>query len=129
MISIKIELFYIDDAEYKMPTPLNPLIVARLRKYWYKYDKELGELLHELEGWIYILGSGPNMPKCDYCRKDLSLDWRLCKYCPNPTALCHECYQCSACEDAEWTDKSDGCQICGTSCGAYVCRYCRALEQ
>ena len=113
-----------------MPTPLNPLIVARLRKYWYKYDKELGELLYEMEGWIHILGSGPNVPKCNCCQKDLSLDWRLCKYCIGPTPLCHACYQCSDCENnerenTEWGYESDGCQICGTSCGAYVCRYCK----
>ena len=108
-----------------MSTPLNPLIVARLRKYWNKYDIELGCLLYELEGWVHILGPGPNMPKCEYCKCDLCFDWKLCKNCSNSAPLCYKCYQCSYCENAE---RSEGCSECGVSCGAYMCLECKRLS-
>ena len=106
---------------------LNPLIVARLRKYWACEDMELGELLYMLEGWIHILGPGPNIPRCDNCQTDLSLDWKTCKFCPrgSPAPLCPYCYQCSECEYAE---RSDGCYVCGSSCGADICSFCKNYE-
>ena len=110
----------------QMSPPLNPLVVARLRKYWLGADITLGELIYTLEGWIHILGPGPHIPQCDNCQKDLSLDWKICKYCPKnstPTPICPQCYQCAACEDAE---EEVGCCICGTSCGAYMCSICKA---
>ena len=76
-----------------MSTPLNPLVVARLRKYWRYPNVELGRLLDELDGWIYILGPGPATPICDSCRQELSFNWTLCKYCSHATAICHALYR------------------------------------
>jgi hypothetical protein len=101
-------------------TPLNPLIVARLRKHWMSPEVDLEELLLNLEEWRHILGPGPELPKCDYCYKNLSFDWTLCYNCPS--VLCNKCYQCLRCEEGE---RSDGCRECGFSCGADVCRHCR----
>lgn len=109
---------------------LNPLVVARLRKYWYneEYNRgiKLAVLLYEMEGWIHILGSGPDISKCDNCSRNLDLGWRLCKFCSYATAICWECYQCGHCEDAE---RSEGCGECGASCGAYMCRDCKRIDQ
>ena len=75
-----------------MSTPLNPLIVARLRKYWmYPEPEKLDDLFYELEGWIHLLGPGPAIPICDNCREELSFDWRLCENCPTYNILCNSC--------------------------------------
>ena len=108
-----------------MSTPLNPLIVARLRKYWiYPEPEKLDDLFCELDGWIHLLGPGPAMPICDNCREELSFDWRLCKNCPTYNVLCNSCYECY---DCQMRYASSGCCECGTSCGAYVCRDCKIL--
>ena len=107
---------------------LNPLIVARLRKYWECPKVELGELLSQLDGWIYILGPGPNSPTCDNCEKDLNFDWKLCSLCSYTTnAICNECHRCHDCTYDEDED-SEGCYQCGASCGAYMCQGCRAED-
>jgi len=110
-----------------MSLSLNPLVVARLRKYWLYTDTDLDELLYTLEGWIHILGPGPEIPQCDNCQKKLSLDWKICTFCPrgSPAPLCSHCYQCSGCENAE---RSDGCCMCGDSCGAYMCSSCKGSD-
>ena len=106
-----------------MPKPLNPLIVARLRKYWmYPEPEKLDNLFCELDGWVYLLGPGPAMPICNNCRCELSFDWRLCPNCSEQNLLCNRCYECYNCEIGY---ASEGCSICGSSCGAYVCRYCK----
>ena len=108
-----------------MSTPLNPLIVARLRKYWmYPEPEKLDDLFCELEGWIHLLGPGPAMPICDNCRCELSFDWRLCSNCPVQNVICNNCYECYDCETGF---TSPGCCECGTSCGAYICRDCKIL--
>ena len=109
-----------------MPTPLNPLIVARLRKYWMQPEVELGKLLYQLDGWIHLLGPGPDIPICNNCRSELSFDWRLCPLCCLPNAICSTCY---ACYDCERKYASPGCCECGSSCGAYICRDCKLLGQ
>ena len=115
-----------------MPTPLNPLIIARLRLFWAnKNDIELGRLLYELDSWVDILGPGPNMPKCDNCKKELDFGWGLCQFCPKP--ICWKCYQCGCCafDDEDYPEsyedypESPGCCECGDSCGAYMCSTCK----
>ena len=109
-----------------MSTPLNPLVVARLRKYWRYPNVELGRLLDELDGWIYILGPGPATPICDSCRQELSFNWTLCKYCSHATAICHACIECYNCQQLY---ASPGCCECGVDCGAYMCQECKILNQ
>jgi len=110
-----------------MPVSLNPLIIARLRKYWLYADIDIYKLLYILEGWVHILGPGPEIPQCDNCQKNLSLDWAICQFCPMgfPIPLCPQCYQCAECEKAE---RSDGCCLCGDSCGADMCSSCKASD-
>ena len=105
-----------------MPTPLNPLIVARLRKYWLNNEKDVDRLLYKLEDWVYIFGPGPGAPICDSCWRGLSFVWSLCKFCSDGTPICWECYQCSKCEDIE---RGDVCCECGRTCGAYMCKDCK----
>ena len=108
-----------------MPKPLNPLIVARLRKYWMCPEPEtLDDLFCELDGWLHLLAPGPAMPICDNCRCELSFDWRLCPNCSGQNTLCNRCYECYDCETGF---ASPGCCECGTSCGAYICRDCKIL--
>ena len=108
-----------------MPTPLNPLIVARLRKYWMSpKPKKLDDLCCELDNWIHLLGPGPAMPICDNCRNELSFDWRLCPNCHHNHVLCNSCYECY---DCRMLYASPGCCECGSSCGAYICRDCKIL--
>ena len=110
-----------------MPTPLNPIVIARLRKYWYKNEEcDLDQLLYELEGWIALLGPGPTHPKCENCCKNVGLDWKLCRYCPSRTVVCWKCYQCSKCDE---DSLSSGCCECGESCGAYMCKACKIMDQ
>ena len=109
---------------------LNPLVVARLRKYWTRPQKErveLGHLLAELHCWVCILGPGPNVPTCDNCRQKLNFDWKLCATCTRVICNgCDQCYQCESFEDDNRDeDDSLGCPMCGESCGAYMCRSCR----
>ncbi len=112
----------------KMPTPLNPIVIARLRKYWYKNEEcDLDQLLYELEGWIVLLGPGPTHTKCENCCKNVGLDWKLCRYCPSGRVVCWKCYQCSKCEEED--SMSSGCCECGESCGAYMCKACKIMDQ
>jgi len=131
-IHIKIDDYKIyRDIHNIMSRPLNPLVVARLRKYWLCADIELDELLYILEGWIHILGPGPYIPRCDNCEKDLSLNWKICTFCPkgSPAPLCPHCYQCFECEGGEGGgDGGDACCMCGDSCGAYMCSTCKASD-
>ena len=114
-----------------MSTPLNPLIVARLRKYWmYPEPEKLDDLFCELEGWIHLLSPGPAMPICDNCRNELSFDWKLCRNCYTGNVLCNVCFECYECARYQLFGDaydSEGCCECGTSCGAYVCRDCKIL--
>ena len=105
-----------------MPTPLNPLIVARLRKHWMHPDVKLGILLEELKGWVHLLGPGPYIPTCNTCQKELSFDWRLCLNCSIGNVICSTCYECYNCEVSY---ASSGCCACGNSCGAHICRDCK----
>ena len=107
-----------------MPTPLNPLIVARLRKYWIEPVVDLDGLLQELDGWISLLGPGPAIPTCDCCQTDLSFDWHLCASCSSGNIICNKCYECYDCEAGY---ASPGCCECGSSCGAYICHDCKIL--
>ena len=114
-----------------MSTPLNPLIVARLRKYWmYPEPEKLDDLFCELEGWIHLLGPGPAMPICDNCRNELSFDWKLCRNCYTGNVLCNVCFECYDCTRYKMFGDaydSEGCCECGTSCGAYICHDCKIL--
>ena len=108
-----------------MPTPLNPLIVARLRKYWmYPEPEKLDDLFCELDGWMHILGPGPYLPICANCRNELGFDWQLCPSCSIGNVICSTCYECYNCEVSY---ASPGCCECGSSCGAYICRDCKIL--
>lgn len=108
-----------------MPTLLNPLIVARLRKYWMQPEPEkLDDLFCELDGWVHLLGPGPDVPTCNTCRNELSFDWHLCSNCSIGNVICSTCYECYDCEVSY---ASSGCCECGTSCGAYICRDCKIL--
>ena len=107
-----------------MTTPLNPLIVERIRIFWKVGNKaSIKDLLYELEGWQYLLGPGPKVPKCDCCYKNLNINWRSCVGgCSPCSIICPKCYQCRWCEDAY---RSDGCAECGISCGAGRCSDCK----
>ena len=108
-----------------MSKPLNPLIIARLRKYWLSPDIKLGELLSELDSWIYILGPGPQAPICENCRGELNFNWKLCYSCNGSSVLCETCNECYNCQALENSENSAGCCDCGEPCGAYMCQYCK----
>ena len=110
-----------------MPTPLNPLIVARIRKFWIDHEYlnmnnwGVRDLLDELNDWVPVLGPGPIISKCECCDKNLDFNWIICDGC-GTALICQKCYICRQCEDAY---RSDGCDVCGDSCGAYACSTCK----
>ena len=112
-----------------MSKPLNPLIIARLRKYWLSPKMELGELLSELDSWIYILGAGPQVPTCEYCQTELNFNWKLCHSCQGSNVLCDQCDECYNCQALKNSENSAGCCDCGEACGAYMCHYCKINNQ
>ena len=101
---------------------LNPLVVERLHRYWEGNEDDIEKLFTLLDGWIYILGPGPEIPNCDNCRQELDLYWKTCPSCHNITAICYNCNECYHCETS---NQSPGCCQCGDSCGAYICRFCK----
>jgi len=109
-----------------MDTPLNPLIIARLRKFWMNYLNNeaqwlIEDLLEELEVWASVLGPGPTNPICDGCQWPLNFSWAICNDC-GTSLICDKCYICLSCEIA---NRSEGCSGCGVSCGAGRCNECR----
>ena len=114
-------------------TPLNPLIVERLKlgltEGWFEgYNlNQMSEFFDDCDARIFALGSNVT---CNNCGIGLGIWWEIK---PSETCLWAVCYNChdNLSNVAVVGDRycssdyqADYCTECGVECGADMCRYC-----
>jgi len=111
-------------------TPLNPLIVERLKlgltEGWFEgYNlNQMSEFFDDCDARIFALGSNVT---CNNCGIGLGIWWEIK---PSETCLWAVCYNChdnlsNVAVVGDSSDyQADYCTECGVECGSDMCRYC-----
>ena len=113
-------------------TPLNPLIVERLKlgltEGWFQgYNlNQMSEFFNDCDARIFALGSNVT---CNNCGIGLGIWWEIK---PSETCLWAVCYNChddlsnvAVVSDRCSSDyQADYCTECGVECGSGLCKYC-----